>query len=65
MENKTPDRFVLSANLVSALIQYLGRKPYEEVAPLLNAIHGQIAPQLPPPEPTDSAAGVPEEQQNQ
>ena len=50
MENKTPDRFVLSANLVSALIQYLGTKPYNEVAPMLNGIHSQIAPQLPPAE---------------
>ena len=58
MENKTPDRFVLSANLVSALIQYLGTKPYNEVAPMLNGIHSQIAPQLPPPEPEESAGGV-------
>lgn len=61
MENKTPDRFVLSANLVSAIIQYLGSKAYNEVAPILNGIHSQIAPQLPPPEPEESAIGAPEE----
>ena len=62
MENKTPDRFVLSTNLVSALIQYLGTKPYNEVAPMLNGIHSQIAPQLPPPEPEESASAGEAEQ---
>jgi hypothetical protein len=59
MENKQQvDRFVLSSNLVAAIIQYMGSRPYNEVAPVLNTIHQQIAPQLPPPPQEETAAGT-------
>jgi hypothetical protein len=63
MENQQQvDRFVLSANLVGAIIQYMGARPYNEVAPILNGIHQQIGPQLPPPQPEESAAGAQSEE---
>lgn len=63
MENQQQvDRFVLSSNLVAAIIQYMGARPYNEVAPILNGIHQQIGPQLPPPQPEESAAGTQDEE---
>lgn len=41
------DRFVLSANLVNALQNYLVSRPFSEVANLVLALQQQIAPQLP------------------
>lgn len=42
-----PDRFVLSANLINAILNYMSSKPYAEVAPIVNGLHSQLAPQLP------------------
>lgn len=53
-----PDRFVLSANLIQAILNYMVSKPYSEVGQMINAIQAQVAPQLPPPPPEESAAGA-------
>lgn len=37
---------VLSLELVNAVIQYLGTKPFQEVYQLVNAIQQQAQPQL-------------------
>lgn len=51
-----PDRFVLSANLIQAVLNYMGTKPYNEVGQIINAIHAQVGPQLPPPPPPEEKA---------
>ncbi len=66
MENKQQvDRFVLSAKLVAAIIQYMGSRPYNEVAPVLNTIHQQIAPQLPPQHQEETTADTQAEEASQ
>lgn len=41
------DRFVLSANLVNALQNYLVSRPFGEVANLVLALQQQVAAQMP------------------
>jgi hypothetical protein len=44
MENQ---KIQLSLNLVNALLQYLGTRPYVDVATLINAVHNEAEGQLP------------------
>ena len=48
----------VSLHLVNGILQYLGTKPYGEVFQIVNAIHGEVQPQIPMPEmaKTDEAA---------
>ena len=48
----------VSLQLVNGILQYLGTKPYGEVFQIVNAIHGEVQPQIPMPEmaKTDEAA---------
>ena len=39
----------LTLNLVNAVLQYLGTRPYQEVFPIIQAIQEQATPQLPMP----------------
>ena len=36
----------VSLSLMNAMLQYLGKKPFEEVFQLVNAIHEQVQPQI-------------------
>ena len=47
MEDK---KIELSLNLVNAVLQYLGTRPYSDVFPLVQAIQEQAIPQVPMPE---------------
>jgi len=38
----------LSVELVNAILQYLGDKPFKESSGYINAIHQQVQPQLQP-----------------
>ena len=42
----------LSLNLVNAMLQYLGTRPYAEVFPLVQEIQAQATPQVPIPDPS-------------
>ena len=42
-------KIALSLNLVNAVIQYLGTKPYQESFQLIQAIQEQAIPQMPMP----------------
>lgn len=48
----------VSLQLVNGILQYLGTRPYGEVFQIVNAIHGEVQPQIPMPEvaQTDEAA---------
>ena len=48
----------VSLQLVNGILQYLGSRPYGEVFQIVNAIHGEVQPQIPMPEmaKTDEAA---------
>ena len=48
----------VSLQLVNGILQYLGSRPYGEVFQIVNAIHGEVQPQIPMPEmaQTDEAA---------
>ena len=48
----------VSLQLVNGILQYLGTKPYGEVFQIVNAIHGEVQPQIPMPDvaKTDEAA---------
>ena len=48
----------LSLNLVNAVLQYLGTRPYQDVFPLVQEIQAVVIPQLPVPEqkPADAPA---------
>lgn len=48
----------VSLQLMNGILQYLGTKPYGEVFQIVNAIHGEVQPQIPMPEmaQTDEAA---------
>ena len=48
----------VSLSLMNGVLQYLGSKPFQEVFQLVNAIHGEVQPQIPMPEvaKTDEAA---------
>lgn len=36
----------LSLSLINGILKYLGTRPYQEVFPLVNAIHEQATPQI-------------------
>lgn len=40
----------VSLQLVNGMLQYLGTRPYGEVFQIVNAIHGEVQPQIPMPE---------------
>jgi hypothetical protein len=40
----------VSLQLVNGILQYLGTKPYGEVFQIVNALHGEVQPQLPKPD---------------
>lgn len=42
-----PEKIELSLNIVNAVLSYLGRQPFEQVAPLINAIQQEASPQIP------------------
>jgi hypothetical protein len=44
----------LTLGLVNAVMQYLGTRPYAEVADMIQAIREQAIPQVPVPEETKS-----------
>jgi hypothetical protein len=46
----------LSLNLVNGVLQYLATRPYQESAPLIQAIQEQAIPQMPMPEAAQPAA---------
>ena len=48
----------ISLSLANAILQYMGKKPFEEVFQLVNAIHEQVTPQIQVPKApqTDEAA---------
>ena len=46
----------VNLELVNAILAYLGKKAFEEVEPLVNAIRHQVAPQLPSQEEIEAAA---------
>ena len=52
------DEVKISLQLVNGILQYLGTRPYGEVFQIVNAIHGEVQPQIPMPEVarTDEAA---------
>ena len=52
------DEVKISLQLVNGILQYLGTRPYGEVFQIVNAIHGEVQPQIPMPEvaKTDEAA---------
>lgn len=49
MKTETPINLTL--NLVNAVLQYLGTRPYAEVFPLVQEIQTQAMPQVPVPAP--------------
>jgi hypothetical protein len=49
-------KIALSLNLVNAVIQFLGTKPYQETYQLIQAIQEQAIPQMPMPEAAQPAA---------
>ena len=48
----------VSLQLMNGILQYLGTKPYGEVFQIVNAIHGEVQPQIQMPDManTDEAA---------
>lgn len=48
----------VSLPLINGILQYLGSRPYGEVFQIVNAIHGEVQPQIPMPQ---AAAGAPDE----
>ena len=42
-----PEHISLSTNLVNAIMQYLGSKPFAEVNTLIQAIQSEAGPQVP------------------
>ncbi len=47
-----PEKIELSVNVVNAILSYLGKQPFEQVAGLVNAIQQEAAPQIPAPAPS-------------
>jgi hypothetical protein len=43
----------LTLNLINGLLQYLGSRPYMEVADLILAVREQVTPQIQVPVPAD------------
>jgi hypothetical protein len=48
------DEVKISLQLVNGILQYLGTRPYGEVFQIVNAIHGEVQPQIPMPEMANS-----------
>jgi hypothetical protein len=48
------DEVKISLQLVNGILQYLGTRPYGEVFQIVNAIHGEVQPQIPMPEMVNS-----------
>jgi hypothetical protein len=48
------DEVKVSLQLVNGILQYLGTRPYGEVFQIVNAIHGEVQPQIPMPEMANS-----------
>lgn len=44
-----PEKIELSINLINNILGYLGKRPFEEVALLVNSIQQEAAPQIPAP----------------
>lgn len=57
------EKYVLTANLVSALQQYLIKRPFDEVANLVLALQQQIAPQIPKDAQEQAKQQQPEQEQ--
>jgi len=56
MEQLMNDKKIeLTLGLVNAVMQYLGTRPYAEVADMIQAIREQAIPQVPMPEEAKSA----------
>jgi hypothetical protein len=49
-------KIALSLNLVNAVVQFLGTKPYQETFQLIQAIQEQAISQMPMPEAAQPAA---------
>lgn len=45
----------LKLSLLNGLLNYLGTRPYGEVAQIIAALQEQVAPQLQTPQPVDNA----------
>ena len=45
-KNIMPKTFKLSTDLVNAVLQYLGTRPFQEVAQLINGIQSEAGPQV-------------------
>jgi len=58
LEISMNDEVKVSLPLINGILGYLGTRPYGEVFQLVNAIHGEVQPQIPMPEmaKTDEAA---------
>ena len=41
-----PKHFTLSTDLVNAVLQYLGTRPFQEVHQIITAIQSEAAPQM-------------------
>lgn len=46
-----PEKIELSTNVVNAILGFLGKQPFEQVAGLVNAIQQEASPQIPAPAP--------------
>lgn len=45
-----PDKISVSVQLLNAILGYMGKQPYEQVAPLIQAIQDEAKGQVPDPE---------------
>ena len=45
-KNIMPENLTLSTNLVNAVLQYLGTRPFQEVAQLINGLQAEAGPQV-------------------
>jgi hypothetical protein len=45
-KNIMPKTLTLSTDLVNAVLQYLGTRPFQEVAQLINGIQSEAGPQV-------------------
>jgi len=53
-------KIALTLPLLNAVLQYLGTKPYQETAQLIQAIQEQAIPQMPMPEAAQPVAATAE-----
>jgi hypothetical protein len=45
-----PEKISVSVQLLNAILGYMGKQPYEQVAPLIQAIQDEAKGQVPEPE---------------